>query len=876
MCVYVRNMLGFLTLMLLVVRISAMRIPRFVDGAFIIELSREVAVTDFLQRGIYVGLSIRVSGHGDHEIISTHLNEIPGVVSVSPVYEMVLSNSTARDDWTISADPFLSYPDPPAPPEVTPKPGEKLTSTLGMAGIDKLHELGIKGNGIKIGIIDTGIDYRHPALGGGYGPGHKIAGGWSWLSDNGTAVENDDFLTTCYGGGHGTHVAGIIGMDSLPDSGRMLNISGVAPEATLYIYKVFDCSLSGGMTDRVIAAMLRAHSDGVDMISMSLSIQESWQSGTDPLTTVAASLADAGVAVIVAQGNAGSDNKFSPQLYRTSTPAELPTIISVGSIANKYFPLVYILTDSQGTTIPYAALWPIEVSDGSEGKLNSTIIAFSITDSCRYTDASKCCTTGSPPFLLGLNTGTSNSYHVDYEIASSGFFGDGSVQYISVNANDSVVLLANLEAVGGDQYRLFFNDSSYSSSPQFVGGKMDYYSSFGPSYLTYDLKPQISAPDGHILSTWPLGKQGFYTILSGTSMATPFLSGCYALVKSQFLELSVAEIFMIAGTFHQGAGLVNAFDAIMYQSRVSPGQILISDNSRTTYGAGNITIENRSNLPKIYTLSHEGASYSEPNPPNNPIFMQENQLPIYGSVEFEPSTVELAAGTSVAVAFRILPPSSGVKPSELPVFGGFVKVTVSDGEELSVPYSGPPYSLYNAQYFSVLNTTPSNVQPRLAYNFSDGWWIDTSLYEVNASLSYRSVIGLEQFTRGFRVDIVPANISITPDLYGFDPAETHDYQPSETVPPVSVLGFPSYGTLRNSTVLRSPSTFDWPSGTGLTATFPNGTIYIPGPGDYRWLASVLRWGGDPSSLEDHQTWLSAVIRFVNGPVDTPIEGTKGG
>lgn len=703
-----------------------------------------------------------------------------------------------------------------------------------------------------------------------------------------------------------TFLLGILGMNALVDGERTLNISGVAPEASLYVYKVFDCSLNGETTDRVIAAMLRAAADGVDVISMSLSIPDSWQNGADPVTTVAARLVEEGIAVIVAQGNSGSDSKYDPQLYRTSTPAELTTIISVGSVVNRDFPLVYTATDSEGATIPYASLWPIEFPDGLEvylidsgclgsswsdaisvlgdqGKLNTTIVGFPVTDSCRYTSVRSCCSTNQLRYIMGVYTDTSNPYHVDYEMASTGFFGDGTVQYISVNANDSTTLLENLNATGSD-YRLFFDDSSYSSPPQLVGGKMDYYSSFGPNYLTYDLKPQISAPGGKILSTWPLGEQGYYTILSGTSMATPFLSGCYALVKSQFPELSVAEILsllqttsrpmewvyndtMVAGTFQQGAGLVNVYDAITYQSRVSPGQLLVGDNSPTVYGAVNITIENRSDLPKAYTLSHQGASYSEPNPPNNPVFSQENQLPVYGSVEFESSTIEVAAGQSTVVPFKVLPPSSGVKPEELPVFGGFIKVA-SDDEEFSVPYSGPPYSLYNAEYFQILNTTTA-VQPSISYQFPEGWVIDKGLYEVNSSLPYRSVVGRAQLTYGYRIDVVPANISITPDLYGFDPAEVHDYRPSDTAPPKSFYGLPSYGSLVNSIVLLSPGTFNWPSGTGVTATLPNGTQYSPGPGDYRWIASILRWGGNPDLLEDHEIWLSAVIRLVDGPVSAP-------
>jgi hypothetical protein len=92
------------------------------------------------------------------------------------------------------------------PPKVTGT--SDVLSALKMSGIDKLHALGIKGKGMKIGIIDTGVDYRHPSLGGGFGPGFKIAGGHAYRNDAGKAVCSADPLTTCVAGGHGTHVAG--------------------------------------------------------------------------------------------------------------------------------------------------------------------------------------------------------------------------------------------------------------------------------------------------------------------------------------------------------------------------------------------------------------------------------------------------------------------------------------------------------------------------------------------------------------------------------------------------------------------------------------------------------------------------------------------
>ncbi|EEB98352.1 hypothetical protein MPER_02153, partial [Moniliophthora perniciosa FA553] len=136
--------------------------------------------------------------------------------------------------------------DPSLPPD--------SQSTNIFTGVDNVHAQGITGKGIKVGIIDTGIDYTHPVLGGGFGPGFKIRGGYDLVGDNytgqNTPVPDDDPLDQC--SGHGTHVAGIIGAN--PGT-NPFNISGVAYEVFLSSYRVFGCT--GVVTDDVIVdAML--------------------------------------------------------------------------------------------------------------------------------------------------------------------------------------------------------------------------------------------------------------------------------------------------------------------------------------------------------------------------------------------------------------------------------------------------------------------------------------------------------------------------------------------------------------------------------------------------------------------------------------------
>jgi Subtilase family len=160
---------------------------------------------EFHNSDVFLGLSIQVNGNRTEEEVLQQLQDIEGVVSVSSVYPVRIP---VQQGPTVN-DPYLSYPEPQSLNSVSSTNTANLGGALQMGGVDKLHRRGIKGKGIKIGVIDTGVDYRHPALGAGFGPGHKIAGGYSFVHDNGTLGDGPDPLISCYGGGHGTHVSGL-------------------------------------------------------------------------------------------------------------------------------------------------------------------------------------------------------------------------------------------------------------------------------------------------------------------------------------------------------------------------------------------------------------------------------------------------------------------------------------------------------------------------------------------------------------------------------------------------------------------------------------------------------------------------------------------
>ncbi|KID95106.1 subtilisin-like serine protease PR1C, partial [Metarhizium majus ARSEF 297] len=140
-----------------------------------------------------------------------------------------------------------------------------------MTHIDKLHEEGYLGSGIKIAVIDTGVDYNHPALGGCFGPGCRVVTGEKFSNEGNRSDPID-----CTDGGHGTIVAGILAGYNKADG--------------------------FGREDDMMAGWLKAKQDGAQlMVSSSGFRGENW--AQRPLAVVAARIVASGVPCIVGLGN---------------------------------------------------------------------------------------------------------------------------------------------------------------------------------------------------------------------------------------------------------------------------------------------------------------------------------------------------------------------------------------------------------------------------------------------------------------------------------------------------------------------------------------------------------------------------------------------
>lgn len=192
-----------------------------------------------------------------------------------------------------------------------------LDESIPMIDANTFWESYNKGNGITIGIIDTGIDYTHQDLGGCFGENCKVKGGYDFVNNDTDPMDDH---------GHGTHCAGIAASNG--------QLKGVAPEANLYALKVLD-SGGSGYYDAIVNAIewsIDPNQDGnisdhLDVISLSLG---GGGDADNPLSLAIDKAFDAGIISVVAAGNEGYGG------YSTiGSPGSSRKAITVGAALNQ-------------------------------------------------------------------------------------------------------------------------------------------------------------------------------------------------------------------------------------------------------------------------------------------------------------------------------------------------------------------------------------------------------------------------------------------------------------------------------------------------------------------------------------------------------------
>lgn len=166
-------------------------------------------------------------------------------------------------------------------------------------GAPAAHSSGFKGQGIRVAVVDTGVDYRHPDL------AHACRGGYDFVNNDPDPMDDN---------GHGTHVAGVLVARS-----DGVGVVGVAPDAELYALKVLDRSGVGYWSD-VIAALEWAMDNGIHIVNMSLG-----GGGSEALAAACQAACDRGLLLVAAAGNGGAG------LDTVIAPARYPSVIAVAA-----------------------------------------------------------------------------------------------------------------------------------------------------------------------------------------------------------------------------------------------------------------------------------------------------------------------------------------------------------------------------------------------------------------------------------------------------------------------------------------------------------------------------------------------------------------
>ncbi len=180
--------------------------------------------------------------------------------------------------------------------------GQTLPWGVDRIDADLVHPTN-KGSGVKVGIIDTGIDLDHPDL--------TVAGDVTFVKVKGSKSGDDD-------NGHGTHCAGIVAAED-----NTIGVIGVAPEASLYAVKVLDHKGSGWVSD-IIAGIEWSVDNGMQIISMSLGTSSDVQALHDACDAAY----DAGVLIVAAAGNSGNEEGTGDNV---EYPAKYESVIAVAA-----------------------------------------------------------------------------------------------------------------------------------------------------------------------------------------------------------------------------------------------------------------------------------------------------------------------------------------------------------------------------------------------------------------------------------------------------------------------------------------------------------------------------------------------------------------
>jgi len=743
--------------------------------------------------------------------------------------------------------PMLSVPMP-----ATTVSGPDLATAIQMTGADIAQtELGYTGAGVKVAVMDTGIDYDHPDLGGCFGPGCRVEFGWDFVGDAYNADPSspsydpipapDNDPDDCQG--HGTHVSGIVGANG--------GVVGVAPGVTFGAYRVFGCDGSTE-ADIMLAAMEMAYADGMDVLNMSIGSAYTWPQY--PTAVAADYMVEQGMIVVASIGNSGESGTFS-----AGAPGLGENVIGVAAFENTTatFPVFEV----NGTTIGYNPMAftdaiptsgieeIVYVGRGCDVDLPllenpSGKIALIERGECSFAEKAQNAYDDGATAVVVHNNNPGNF---------NGTLGDPPVTpqiVVSISLEDGMFirsLVAPWMLTWTDQTAAFPNPSA---------GLIASFSSYGLA-PDLSLKPDIGAPGGNIYSTYPIEK-GSYANMGGTSMASPHVAGAVALLlearpdtpallvrdilqnSADPMEWSLVPGYVYMEPVHrQGAGMLDIDDAIMQDTVVTPGKLSLGESESGAYTA-KLRIYNNSDAVIKYTLSTETIfDCCSAGLATTGTFAEELVFWLSAEVvEFPRTTVRVKPGTFKRVTVIVYPEAPGGDFDNVQ-YGGWITLTPNDGSDvLRVPYAG---FIGDYQSLEVLTPGAFDVFPTMGWtpDGSDFWLVPEGFVYTMEGFDVPNVLlHLHHQSRLVKADVYDANTgkAVHPDSSAF----VEEYLPRNATSG-GFFAFPWDGTHLQANRLGRLKSRDLPDG------------------EYYLVVSVQNALGNPGNPDHWETWTSPMF-----------------
>ncbi|HVT61573.1 MAG TPA: S8 family serine peptidase [Thermoanaerobaculia bacterium] len=512
-------------------------------------------------------------------------------------------------------------------------------NTLGLGG-------SVTGAGVKIGIIDTGIDYQHPDFGGsghnypkndrvtnknGLFPTAKVIGGTDLVGDDytgGNTPKPDPNPTDC--NGHGTHVAGTaagfgVNADGTTFTGPYgpstpfgsLRIGpGVAPLASLFAIRIFGCGGGSAVVAQGIEFAMDPSgkgdfSDHLDVINMSLG---SPNGGLNSFTAQAAdAAASVGVIVAAASGNNGDT------YFVTSSPAAADFAISAAaSVDPGVLATGKLHVNSPGSIAGDYAAVPAAFGPSPSGQTADLVLAAPndgcapLTNAAAVSGKIVVIDRGTCTFVVkaqnAQDAGAIAAVVVNNVAGPAGVMGGSgtfTIPSVMISQADGATIKAQLPGV-----------NATLPAPPTLADTLAGFSSRGPRGLggPIGLKPDIAAPGlfipsaqsgmscaalpggsgitgGGCLVPSPSGfiPGGQVLTISGTSMATPHIAGTMALLRQLHPDWSVEELkaLVMNGAVHDVTVGPNGTGGRYGVGRIGAGRVDVAVSAQNQVTAFN-------------------------------------------------------------------------------------------------------------------------------------------------------------------------------------------------------------------------------------------------------------------------------------------------